>query len=162
MSSQYNVRISYNWSSTTKAPINGTFQCYRKGDLGEDGGATIVARAEGFRSETSTTDTGTYEILATSTTPSKTWEGEYTQSIHLADGAYASTSSGKERADLTFGEAEKVVSLGFWPVLDTTAWQTHMTNSTTKSVKFYQRMLDGTEKQVAQVNFLKSTAVPVV
>lgn len=134
----------------TAGDINVNFTCYREGATSEDGASLMIVKGEEFRSETSTSDTNTYNVLETSTRQSQIISGQgYTQTIYLADNEQASTSSTKEFEYLTFGEGEKALTLSLYGEIDETNFG-YLNDYTMKDVTVYNR-LNGADKVVARI-----------
>lgn len=94
--------------------IAGNLSCNRiTNDIrqGQQVGCQIVG--DTFRSETSTTDSNTYYIVATSTSASKIKGLSWAQTAYLQDNAGASTTSDQEITKLTFAQDEVNQKLGF-------------------------------------------------
>lgn len=115
-----NQHYYFDAQNSTVAPAvygqsyNGTLSCRRPAShVGEDGAVDCWAVADTFRSETSTTDSNTYSLVALSTELSKIPGQTYAQTIYLADNALATSSSDKEITTLTFAESEAVEVLGW-------------------------------------------------
>ncbi len=127
------------YSATAGNNINVTFTCVREGDVDKAGAVQIVVKGDEFRAETSTTDSSTYNIVETSSTPSTIWNGKYRQTLYIAEGSYAGTSDSREYGYLTFAEGEKQLTLGIFGEVDETSL-TKLNNYTQKSVNVYQRV----------------------
>lgn len=144
---------SWNSTNADSNEFNITFNCARSENIQEDGVSEIVVKGAEFKSETSTTDSSTYNVLVTSSTPSTVWSGKYIQTVYVGDNAYATTSNPKERNFLTFAEGEKVLTLGIKGELDRTSYLT-LNNYTTKDMTIYERSASG-DKAIAYVTVNK-------
>jgi len=119
--------------------INGTILCKSdRADIRQGVKSTCYAKADAFRSQTSTTDSNTYYILATSTTPSVVPGMTWQQTAYLADSGgtatAATTSSQKESIDLVFAQDETEQYLGFYLTLPGSTVFGYLNNQTSSQV----------------------------
>jgi hypothetical protein len=142
------------------ASINGTLSCRRTGDVNLAGVAQCYAKADSFRSETSTSDANVYYIVATTASASKVAGMPWRQTIYLNDGAVATTASEAEETDLVFvggSGAESQEDLGYYLTLPgATAWS-YLNNQTSNDVHIYCNFGAGDE-QVARLTITKVTS----
>lgn len=119
--SHYSVSIKNDTGGTPEIyddGINGTLTCSRPAShVGEDGAIGCWVVGEEFRSEISTTDSNTYNVLATSTTKSLIPGVNWATTSYLSDNAVATTASSQEKTILTFAEAEGEEVLGYYLTL---------------------------------------------
>lgn len=143
------------WNVTNAAgnEANISFTCKRTGGVDKAGAVYVVADGNKFFSENSVSDSTEYDILERTTSPSIVWNSKPTQTVYLADGAYASTSSNKEQVTLTFAEGVAERSLGVRLEADFTAYG-ELNNYTQKDVNLYQRV-GNSDTKIATVTFNK-------
>lgn len=137
------------YSATAGNNINATFTCIRTGNVEEAGDVKIVVKGDEFKAETSTTDSSTYNIVETSSSPSSIWSGKYKQTLYVGDGAYAKTTDGQEYGYLSFSAGERQLTLGILGEVDATSL-TKLNNYTQKSVNVYQRV-DGSDSLLGTI-----------
>jgi hypothetical protein len=109
-----------NTSDAPSASINGTLKCSRSGDIDKAAQVTCIVKSHSFKSLTSTTDSNTYYILATSTQASVVPGYTWAQTAYLNDGSIATTSSNQEQSTIVFpgaGSAAADRSIGFYLTL---------------------------------------------
>jgi hypothetical protein len=145
--------IAHDGSSDDKYDVNVTFDCIREGDVNQAGAVEIVAKGSEFRSETSTTDSALYNILATTSNPSSKWSGKFRQNVYLRSGGVASTSDTQEFVYLTFQEGEKIKTLGIFGTVDSTSFA-NLNNYTSKDITLYQRV-GGSDSAVGYITINK-------
>lgn len=129
--------------------VNVTFTCVRTGDVEEAGDVQIVVKGDEFKAETSTTDSSTYNIVETSSSPSSIWAGKYKQTLYVGDGAYGKTTDSQEYGYLSFAAGERQLTLGVLGEVDATSL-TKLNNYTQKSVGVYQRV-DGSDSLLGTI-----------
>lgn len=133
--------------------VNVTFNCYRMGATDKAGAVELVAKGPSFASETSTTDSSTYNILETSSRPSPIFQGSYLQTIYLDDDASVSTSDSQEFTYIEFAEGEKSSVVSILGEIDSTSFA-NLNNQTTKEIVLSQRV-DGSDSPMGYVAITK-------
>lgn len=155
--SHYNAYVLHNNGTRS---LNGSITCTREGDVEQAGRMTCFVKADSFRSETSTTDSNTYYILATSASASKVTGFPWAQTAYLNDGSVATTASDREKTEVVFtggSTAEAQEDLGYYVTLPgATAWS-YLNNLTSNDVSFYCNWGAGDQK-VARITVTKVSA----
>jgi len=119
--------------------INGTIVCSRTGDIDKAGQTTCTAKAQTYKSLTSTTDSNTYSIVALNVQNSVIPGYSYQQSIYLNDGSIATTSSNPERTTWVFtggASAQAQDTLGVYATLPGATTFNYLTQQTSKDIVF--------------------------
>lgn len=107
-------------------------------DVSKAQAITCYAKADTFRSETSTTDTNVYYIVETSTAKSQVEGVPWQQTIYLANGVAAGTGSNKEKVSVTFAEGTAQTILGVYVKLPGDTSFNYLTGSqATPSIRVY-------------------------
>lgn len=119
--------------------INGVLSCDRKTDnIREGQQVTCEIKGQSFRSETSTTDSNTYYITATSTSASKISGYPWAQTAYLADSgtgaAPATSSSDQEVTKLVFAQDEVNQKIGFLFTLPGNTPWSYLNNQSSRNV----------------------------
>jgi hypothetical protein len=131
--------------------INGTLTCKSARANIRDGVQSIChVESDSFKSLTSTTDSNTYYILATSTTTSKVPGYSWAQTAYLNNGAVATTSSDQEKTELVFVQDDVSQPLGYYLTLPGDTVFNYLTKSTSKDARI---ICDG--KQVGRLTITK-------
>ena len=138
--------------------LNGTMFCTSdRADISKGESYDCYAKADSFRSQTSTTDSNTYYIVATSTAASQVAGVPWQQTIYLADSGNsntaATTSSPAERTSLTFAQDEKTQYLGYYATLPGATVFGYLNNQTSENINFLCN-----NNQVGQLTITKTTA----
>lgn len=138
--------------------INGSLFCTdTRSDIRQGAAHDCHVEAQSFRSETSTTDSNTYYIVATSTTASQVPGYAWQQNVNLKDegttNSGAVTTDPKEKASLVFAQDEATQYLGYNVTLPGATVFGYLNNQTSKDVKF---VCDG--KTVGTLTITKTTA----
>lgn len=129
---RYYVDVKYDSGA---ASVNGTLNVPKVGtDLEHDAGIECLVKSQSYRSETSTTDSNTYYILATTTAQSKVSGYTWAQTAYLNDGSVATTSSNSEKTILTFPRGTAQRTLGFYYTLPGATAFGYLNNQTSKTV----------------------------
>lgn len=117
--------------------------CDRGGDISKGAVASCYVKADSFRSDTSTTDSNTYYIVATSTTKSRVEGMPWEQTVYLEDNAGSTTSSTKEKVQFAFAQDEANQKLSVLATLPGATVGGQLLNQTSKDLKIY---CDGAEQ----------------
>lgn len=138
--------------------INGTLFCESaRPNIRQGVKSTCYVKSDTFRSETSTTDSNVYDILASSTVasvvPGKTWQ----ETAYIADSGTtntgATTSSALEKTDLVFAQDETQQYIGFYVTLPGTTVFGYLNNQTAQGVHI---ICNG--KEVGKLTVTKTTS----
>jgi hypothetical protein len=124
------------------ASINGTIKLTRQSsDITPDLSYTCYAKADSFRSQTSTTDSNTYYIVATSATKSLVSGVPWQQTIYLADkgttNSAAATTDAKEQTSFDLAQGKSSGYLGYYVTLPGATVFGYLDNQTSNDVRFY-------------------------
>lgn len=123
------------------ANLNGTLTCKRSAaDIDKAGAINCYVKGDSFRSETSTTDSNVYYILATSASASKVPGMLWSQTAYLNNGGVATTASDKEQTTLTYAggaSASASQTLGYYFTLPGTAIYDYVANQTSHDITLY-------------------------
>jgi hypothetical protein len=127
--------------------LNGTLLCMdNRADVSKGVSHTCYAKADAYRSQTSTTDANTYFIVATGTTASQVSGLTWAQNIYLADSSGTATvatiASAKEKTPIMFAQDEVQNYLGFAMNLTGSTNFGYLNNQSTNQVHF---ICDGQE-----------------
>lgn len=152
---RYKISAKENAGGTS---VNGTLSCDRgdTSNIQEDVGITCWARADEYRSETSTTDSNTYYIVQTSTSKSEVPGYPWAQNIYLKDNGVASSTDKQEKVTLVFAEGVATRTLGFYfDLAGATEWG-YLNNQSTESVEIvcgqtYNTAQDAFEFEITKV-----------
>lgn len=139
--------------------VNATLSCPRITDnirLGQS--SVCYAKADSFRSETSTTDSNTYYIVATSSSASKIAGFPWSQTIYLKSGAVATTSDVKEKTELIWAQDAARQTLGVYATLPGATAFGYMNNQTSKDINIYCES-QGSDKIVGTLTVTKVAGV---
>jgi hypothetical protein len=133
--------------------VNLTWSCDRSGGIGDDASVQVLVKGATFKNELSTSDSAIYNILETSTTPSRVFSDRYTQKAYIGDNAYATSASPKDAGYVTFTESEVTQTVGVLADLDSNSFKKLALNSATN----YQvlQKVNGQEKVIAVVTISK-------
>jgi hypothetical protein len=130
------------YSGTAGNNISSSFTCIREGSAQEAESYELVVKCDEYRSETSTTDTATYNLVTTSSTPSSIWTGKYVQTAYINDGSVATTSSTQEYGFVNYAAGEKSSTVFVYAEPDNKSVFS-LNTGTNKACHFYQRTADG-------------------
>lgn len=125
------------------------FTCVRRGEIGEDASAEMVATSPNFLSETSPGTTTSYNILEIKTTKSSVFD-DFVKEVYLTSDGTASTTAGDaEREYLVFTESQKEKTLTVTVEADLQSFA-QLNNYTAKPITLYQR-INGVDTEKAKI-----------
>jgi hypothetical protein len=140
--------------------INGTVSCTRQGDVEKAGRMECYIKGDAFKSETSTTDSNTYYILATSASASKVAGFPWAQTAYINDGSVATTASDREKTNVVFtggASAQAVETVGYSLTLPGATPWSYLNNLTSNDVHIFCNYGSG-DQEVAKITVTKVSA----